>query len=205
MPGVAGEDGRQLGGQAAGGRESGLWFDSDHDGIQFLEVNDLMTTPGVMALGAQPDVGGMGGGIGGGGGVGGAGLDGEAAAAQGWTQAGGLSLLIDVPTAGQKLVFSKAGGDAKLALAVRPQESLSLGLGALWSLVWLVVAVVLLRSLQSAERRERLLEGLPLALCVVAGIVVLATTGLVQTAAWLAFAVTAGWLAWRNCTVEVRG
>jgi hypothetical protein len=208
LPGSSGGSDRASRARDTNGRGVERWFDSDSDGL-----TDLTAMDGVFILrGNQADMdqvmmamGQMGGGGIGGGGFGDDGVDGELAAARGWTQAGGLSLLIDIPTAGQKLVFSKAGGDAKLALAVRPQESLSLGLGAVWGLVWLVVAALLLRALQSAEHREWLLERLPVALCVLAGLAVLATTGLVQTAAWLAFAVMAGWLAWRNCVVEARG
>ncbi|MBC8168013.1 MAG: hypothetical protein H7Y20_19355, partial [Bryobacteraceae bacterium] len=58
-----------------------------------------------------------------------------------WTQAGGLSLGFELPTTGQKLVFSKAGGDPKLALGLRPQESVRWGLNLVWTLVWLTVGL----------------------------------------------------------------
>ncbi len=61
----------------------------------------------------------------------------------GWTQRGGLSLPIDIPTAGQKLVFSKVSGSPKLALSLRTRESVSTGLGFVWTLVWLGMAALL--------------------------------------------------------------
>lgn len=89
--------------------------------------------------------GGLGGGMGGMGGMGAVGdmglpLVGENA--HGWTWAGGLSLPFDLPTAGQKLVFTKTGGDARLAVRLQTVDSLYQGLGIVWALVCLVLMVV---------------------------------------------------------------
>ena len=71
--------------------------------------------------------------------------------AAGWTSAGGLSMLIDVPQDGQKLTFSKSGGDARLALGLRPRASLEAVFSLAWTVIWLVVALVLIAALgQSA-------------------------------------------------------
>ncbi|HMT22679.1 MAG TPA: hypothetical protein PKE20_15785, partial [Promineifilum sp.] len=122
-------------------------------------------------------------------------------AGEGWTQAGGLSLLIDIPTDGQTLVFSKAGGDAKLALAVRPEASISLGLGGLWFVGWLLFTVVVLMALRSAERRRQLLAWLPFAVCCLSALVVLVTPIPWSLLALTIFAITAGWVAWKNRSV----
>ena len=51
---------------------------------------------------------------------------------EGWSQRGGLSLPIVVPARGDRLVFTKVGGDPKLTLSVRVGRSGRL-LGALLS------------------------------------------------------------------------
>src|SRR5262245_27609116 len=64
-----------------------------------------------------------------------------------WTSAGGLSLDINLPQDGRKLTFSKSGGDARLALSVRPRASLEAGFGLLWTVLWLLVALWLIAAL----------------------------------------------------------
>ena len=58
-----------------------------------------------------------------------------------WTQVGGLSLSIDIPKAGQELNFKKVGGSPRLALTMRPQQSLEVGLGAIWTIVWIGLGI----------------------------------------------------------------
>ena len=70
----------------------------------------------------------------------------------GWTQAGGLSLPIEIQREGNVLRFSRASGAPRLALAVRPNESAKLGLGFVWSAVWAVIAVWLLRAVRNSSR-----------------------------------------------------
>jgi hypothetical protein len=55
-----------------------------------------------------------------------------------------LSLTFDIPQEGQKLVLTKAGGDPKLTIEVRPRRSLDLLLGALWMLPWLALLILVL-------------------------------------------------------------
>ncbi|MEX0727533.1 MAG: hypothetical protein WD065_14750, partial [Planctomycetaceae bacterium] len=63
-----------------------------------------------------------------------------------WTQRGGLSLPIDLPTSGQKLVFSKVTGSPRLALSLRTRETVATGVGFVWTLVWFAAAIVLVVS-----------------------------------------------------------
>ena len=75
-----------------------------------------------------------------------------AVTAAGWTQTGGLSLPIEIQREGNVLRFSRASGAPRLALAVRPNESAKLGLGLLWSVVWGVIAVWLLKVVRGSAR-----------------------------------------------------
>ena len=63
----------------------------------------------------------------------------------GATQAGGLSLAIDIPVPpdAQKLTFSKVSGTPRLALAVWPRRSLEVGFGLVWSVVWIVLGLTI--------------------------------------------------------------
>ncbi len=71
--------------------------------------------------------------------------------------AGTLSLAFDIPQEGQMLVFTKAGGDPKLAFELRPQKSYDLLFGALWTLPWLflLLLVLLLATRPSAPAARR--------------------------------------------------
>jgi hypothetical protein len=55
---------------------------------------------------------------------------------------GTLSLAFEIPKEGQMLVFTKAGGDPKLAVELRPRKSLELLFGGLWMLPWLFLLVL---------------------------------------------------------------
>jgi hypothetical protein len=71
-----------------------------------------------------------------------------------WTSVGGLSLAIDIPKDGQVLMFSKVSGAPKLALAIRPRRSLEVGLGLIWTVVWIVLgfgAAVALSRVSAAK------------------------------------------------------
>jgi len=76
------------------------------------------------------------------------------ASAPAWTSAGGLSLPLTIPAAEQELRFSKVGGDPKLTLSVRPRRTLTLGLGALWTVVCLVGGLWLVRAATRNEGRD---------------------------------------------------
>ena len=79
-----------------------------------------------------------------------------------WTAVGGLSLDITVPQEGQKLTFSKSGGDARLALGVRPRASLEVGFGLVWAIVWSLVGLGLIATLGRADALAALVRRLPL-------------------------------------------
>jgi hypothetical protein len=55
---------------------------------------------------------------------------------------GTLSLAFDIPKEGQRLVFTKAGGDPKLAVELRPRKSLEVLLGTLWMLPWIFLLLL---------------------------------------------------------------
>lgn len=128
--------------------------------------------------GRRPVAAGGGGFFGGGGGGSGGGEE--------WTSAGGLSLRFDVPTTGRQWTFTKVGGSPKLALALRPQESLTAGLGFIWTLAWLAVAAALTLALLRATDFQQVLRYLPLA-AVILGLV--AFFLLPGVGAWFGFAV----------------
>ena len=77
---------------------------------------------------------------------------------QGWTQAGGSSLPIEIlPNSKDEklgmtvLRFSRASGSPRLALSVRPNESDKLGLGLVWAAVWASIAIWLLRLIAGSS------------------------------------------------------
>ncbi|HXY37338.1 MAG TPA: hypothetical protein VEI07_24130, partial [Planctomycetaceae bacterium] len=55
---------------------------------------------------------------------------------------GTLSLAFAIPEEGQKLVFTKVGGDPKLTVELRPRKSLELLFGVLWMLPWLFLLIL---------------------------------------------------------------
>jgi hypothetical protein len=70
---------------------------------------------------------------------------------------GTLSLAFAIPTEGQRLVFTKAGGDPRLAVELRPKRSIELALGVIWMLPWLFllfVVIALIRRSGSTARRQ---------------------------------------------------
>ena len=69
----------------------------------------------------------------------------------GWTQAGGLSLPIEIQREGNVLRFSRASGSPRLALSVRPNESDKLGLGLVRAAIWASIAVWLLRLIAGSS------------------------------------------------------
>ncbi|TXT37181.1 MAG: hypothetical protein FD138_722, partial [Planctomycetota bacterium] len=52
---------------------------------------------------------------------------------------------------GNVLRFSRASGSPRLTLTVRPNESDKLGLGFIWTAVWVAIAVWLLRLIAGAS------------------------------------------------------
>jgi hypothetical protein len=86
-----------------------------------------------------------------------------------------LSLGFDVPLSGKKLVFSKVGGDPKVALAVRPQESIRWGLSLIWSVAWISIGLGIVLAIRSASASKAVVRQLPWAVAIlsVLGFIVL--------------------------------
>lgn len=74
------------------------------------------------------------------------------AAPETWTQVGGLSLPINVPTAGHSLTFSKIGGSPKLTVGVRPRHSVEQGLDWIWTVIWVAVGIIVLLAVGGSKR-----------------------------------------------------
>ncbi len=91
-------------------------------------------------------------------------------AQQQWTEAGGLSLLIDVPTAGQKLTFTKVGGAPKLAVTLRPQQFRDTIFDTAWLLIWGGLGLSVVLALRRPAAAAALLRLAPVALMVFGGV-----------------------------------
>ena len=115
-----------------------------------------------------------------------------------WKQPGGLSLGINLPLSGRKLVFTKAGGDAKLALDIRPRESIRWAIGLVWTAVWLLVGATILFTLRQASGIRRLFHLLPIVLAVlgVLGFCILPSP--LNVASFVLFLVSAVVTAWKK-------
>ena len=113
-----------------------------------------------------------------------------------WNQAGGLSLDFQLPTTGKKLVFSKVGGDPKLALAVRPQESIRWGLNLAWSAVWLAIGLAVILAVRSPSVTKRLSREIPIAAAVLGGLGFFILPGIMGGLAFVAFVVASVIVAW---------
>ncbi len=105
-----------------------------------------------------------------GGGRGSMGVDTQAVAAAGegmaqglagWTTAGGLSLDMAVPQDGRKLTFSKSGGDARLALGLRPHAALETSFGLAWTVAWIAIGLVLIAALARTDALAAVVHRLP--------------------------------------------
>ena len=66
-----------------------------------------------------------------------------------WSESGGLSLKIALPTQGQSLQFTKVGGKPKLVVRVIPNRSLKTGYHLLWICIWAAVLLLGLRMITS--------------------------------------------------------
>lgn len=67
------------------------------------------------------------------------------------TEARGLSLPVEIQREGNVLRFSRTSGSPRLTLAIRPIESNKLGLGIVWSVVWAVTSIWLLRRIVASS------------------------------------------------------
>jgi hypothetical protein len=171
-----------------------------------FDVDRGMALEGLMGGIAGGGIGGGGIGDGGMGGVGGvpaiAQLDGQQLeqGQQGVRRGAvaALSLPIQLPQTGQVLVFSKAGGDPKLALAVRPRQAVQWLLAWGWSLAWFAAVVALWRAVRSPHGVRWVSRALPLVLAAagIAGMLWLSTPlNLLATAV---FVVSAAVIAWQH-------
>ena len=115
-----------------------------------------------------------------------------------WTQAGGLSLGFELPMIGQKLVFTKAGGDPKLALGLRPQESVRFGLNLVWTLVWLAVGLGVAIAVSSRTAITGLARRAPLVVAVIGVLGFLLLPSLLSLLSFLAFVGASVAVAWTN-------
>lgn len=121
---------------------------------------------------------------------------GMAGGQQRWSQSGGLSLDFQLPTTGKKLVFSKVGGDPKLALAVRPQESIRWGLNLVWSVIWLAIGLAVILAVRSPSITKRLSREIPIAAAVLSGLGFFILPGALGGLAFVAFVTAAVVVAW---------
>ncbi|MHC4878867.1 MAG: hypothetical protein ACYTGL_20650 [Planctomycetota bacterium] len=67
-----------------------------------------------------------------------------------WTQVGGLSLPVDLPTSGYQLTFSKVSGQPKLSLRVQSRELVDRSVGLVWTIVWISVALALIAAVRQS-------------------------------------------------------
>ncbi len=68
-----------------------------------------------------------------------------------WTQTGGLSLPLVIPTVGSETVFSRVGGSPTLTISLRPRQAWTRALTWLWSLCWILLAVWVVRRIRTAS------------------------------------------------------
>ena len=153
------------------------------DNLFGANVNGLIAQPaqgnlGGVGMGQMPNGGGSG--------------------SPAWTQAGGLSLGFELPLTGQKLVFTKAGGDPKLALGLRPQESVRFGLNLAWTLVWLAVGVVIALAAISGAATNGLARRAPLVVAVIGVLGFFLLPSPLSLLSFLAFAGASVAVAWIN-------
>jgi len=66
-----------------------------------------------------------------------------------WNKSGGLSVAMEVPFAGNEFAYSKVGGQPQLQLVIRPQQTWSLGMGAIWAAICLIFGLYLLTQLRT--------------------------------------------------------
>lgn len=184
-----------------GVQNSTQWFDADMDDVVAFTVapqadySIVNGNFGAIGLGAA-------GGVGGGGGLGGGVMiDAEAAgvvAGQGWSQSGGLSLPIQLPVDGEPLIFSKAGGDAKVALRLRSTQSRQQTFSWSWCILCVLAAIGMALMIRQPLWRSRLQHHLPLALAILSAVAIFFVAEPWQPCAWISFLAMAAWTAWSN-------
>lgn len=111
---------------------------------------------------------------------------------------GGLSLGFELPTTGKKLVFSKVGGDPKLAVAVRPQETVRWGLNLVWSAIWLGIGLGIAIAVRSATSSGRLPHQLLIAIGALSVLGFIVLPAPLNGCAFVTFLIVALVVAWIN-------
>ncbi len=119
-------------------------------------------------------------------------------AAPAWKQPGGLSLGINLPVSGRKLVFTKAGGDPKLALDIRPRESIRWAMGLAWTAAWLLVGTTILFSLRHTSGIRRLVHLLPIVTAVLGVLGFCILPAPLNAASFVLFIVSTVFTAWKK-------
>ena len=119
-------------------------------------------------------------------------------AAPAWKQPGGLSLGINLPVSGRKLVFTKVGGDPKLALGIRPRESVRWTLRLAWTAVWLLVGATIMFTLGQTSGIRRLIHLLPIVTAVLGVLGFCILPAPVNAASYVLFVVSAIVTAWKK-------
>ena len=117
---------------------------------------------------------------------------------QGRTVTAGLSLPIQLPQSGLALVFSKAGGDPKLALAVRPRQTVNYLLGGLWALGWIAAVVTLLVALRTESGKLWVARKLPIVIAAAAVLGMLMLASPFNGVAAAVFVIAAIITAWQH-------
>jgi len=77
---------------------------------------------------------------------------------------GGLSLAIDIPTAGTGYQFSKVGGQPKLTLLLQPQQLWQSGFSLIWSLIWLGIGIGTVILIATSRNLQAIWKYMPFAL-----------------------------------------
>jgi hypothetical protein len=117
-----------------------------------------------------------------------------------WTSSGGLSLLIDIPTDGNVYNFSKVNGGAKLTLGMRPHETWQLGLGLIWTAIWIVILVLVAYALSRPAAVAVLRRELPWFIAALGAVFFFLVASEYDSGMWglVAFIVGALWIAVRK-------
>lgn len=100
---------------------------------------------------------------------------------------GGLSLSVELAKSGRPLIFTKTGGDPKLALAIRPASTSQFALRLLWSLVWIVLFFGIYYTLGRPEWKRTFLTNLPYGLALIGTVAFLALPAPISFVGFLTF------------------
>lgn len=111
---------------------------------------------------------------------------------------GGLSLEVELTKSGRPLVFSKSGGDPKLALSIRPTSSSQWALRLLWSVAWGVIFFGIYYTLGKPEWKRKFRENLPYGVMLIGVVTYVTLPTPVSAIGFAAFIVSAAIILWRR-------